>query len=203
MFLNIAFIHWLVVLSIAINLWGSIAYIRDIIKGDTKPNLVSWSLWALAPMIATAAAVYAGADFWVTTRTFLAGFTPLLVVIFACAHPRSYWKLTRFDFICGALSLVAIVVWITIDAPRLAILLVVIADGLAILPTVRKAWSNPETETGLVFIAGIIATLLVIPSIPVWNIENAAFQVYLLVANSILIFSIYRKRILSGLFYKT
>lgn len=31
------------------------------------------------------------------------------------------------------------------------------------------------------------------PPIPRWNIENSAFQVYLLVANAFLLFAVYRK----------
>ncbi|OGE86512.1 MAG: hypothetical protein A3J48_00110 [Candidatus Doudnabacteria bacterium RIFCSPHIGHO2_02_FULL_46_11] len=190
--------HWLIVLSVAITITGASAYIRDTIKGKTKPNRVSWSMWALAPLVGTAAAISAGADLWVTTRIFLAGFLPLLILASSFVNPQSYWKLTLFDFLCGACALIALGIWLIADLPRMAILLAALGDGFALLPTLRKAWAHPETETGFTYIMSLLSTLLVLPSIQVWNIENSAFQIYLLVANVLLIISIYRKRLNLG-----
>lgn len=193
------FVHWLVVLSAFISIVGSWAYIRDTLTGKSKPNRVSWSMWALAPLIGTAAALSAHADPWTTVRIFLAGFLPLLVFIASFINPQSYWKLTLFDLLCGVCAIIAFMVWIMIDAPRIAILLAAIGDGFASIPTIRKAWKYPETETGVTYIAGFVAVLLVLPSIPVWNIENSAFQIYLLIVNTLLLAAVYRKRLGWGL----
>ena len=186
--------HWLVLLSVVLSIVGSYAYIRDTLKGTTKPNRVSFSMWALAPLIGTAAAISADADIWATVRIFMAGFMPLLIFLFSFVNPQSYWRLSLFDFLCGFCSVVAIAVWGLVDAPRMAILFAAIGDGFASLPTIRKAWWYPETETGLAYIMSFISALIIIPSIPVWNIENASFQVYLLTANTLLLFAVYRKR---------
>lgn len=189
------FAHVLVLVSAAISVSGAVAYIRDTLKGQTKPNRISWSMWALAPLIGTAAALYAQADPWATVRIFLAGFLPLIVFTASFLNPKSYWKLTLFDFLCGLCALLAIVVWGTINSPQLAILFAALGDGFATIPTVRKAWIQPETETGITYIASFVAVLLIIPSIPRWDIENSAFQIYLLIANALLLFSVYRKRL--------
>lgn len=195
MFLEINFIHWLVILSIFVAASGSFAYIKDTAKGKTKPNRVSWSLWALAPMIGTAAALYSHADIWATTRIFLAGFLPLIVFTVSFFNPKSYWKLTTFDFICGACSVLALFIWWKANSPQLAILFAALGDGFASIPTIKKAWTNPETETGFTFLASLIAVILVLPSIPIWNIENSAFQIYLLVCNAIILLAIYRNKL--------
>jgi len=174
---------------------GSAIYIRDTVVGRAKPNRITWFLWAIAPLIGTGAAITAHADLWATVRVFLAGFMPLIVFIASFFNKQSYWKLSRFDYLCGACSLVAMVLWLAIDVPRIAILFAALGDGLAALPTIIKGWKHPETESGLTFLLGFIGVLLVLPSIPVWNIENSAFQIYLLIANFFLFFSIYRKRI--------
>ena len=195
MILGLSWPHWLVILSAVLSVIGSGAYIRDTLKGTTKPNRVSFSMWALAPLIGTAAAISAGADSWATVRIFMAGLMPLLIFLASFINPQSYWRLSLFDILCGVCSLLALAVWGIIDAPRLAILLAAIGDGFAALPTIRKAWSYPETETGLAYIMSFFAALIVIPSIPVWNIENSSFQVYLLIVNTILLFVVYRKRL--------
>src|SRR6478609_11527748 len=95
--------HWLVLLSLGISLFGCFTYLHNMFTGTTKPNLVSWSLWALAPLIATGAAISSGADAWGTARVFISGFVPLLIFVFGLFVRQSYWKLTRFDFFCGFL----------------------------------------------------------------------------------------------------
>lgn len=190
-----SFEHILVIISIFVSLSGSTAYIVNTLKGKTKPNRVSWFLWAAAPLIGTGAAISSDADIWATVRIFLAGFIPLVVLISSFVNKQSYWKLTAFDFTCGLWSVLALAVWLLTDSPEAAILFAATADGLAALPTLIKSWKYPETETGWTFMAGFIATLLVLPSIPNWNIENSAFQIYLLTVNALLTFFIFRKKL--------
>ncbi|HRY82252.1 MAG TPA: hypothetical protein P5232_00890 [Candidatus Moranbacteria bacterium] len=189
------FTHWLVIAGVIVGFGGSFKYIRDTLIGETKPNRVSWLMWSLAPLISLGAALSSGGDFWANIRVFTAGFIPLIIFIISFVNPKSYWKITFFDLVCGACSAVAIIIWLVIDSPRLAIILALLGDGFAAFPTIIKAWKFPETETGLTFIAGIISVLLILPSIPVWNIENSAFQIYLLIANFSIAISIYRKKI--------
>ncbi len=195
-FLNISFVHWLVIISAAISFSGAAVYILDMIRGKSKPNLVTWGLWAFAPLIATGAALSANADSWATLRIFIAGFSPLLVFLAAFLIKQGYWKLSKFDYVCGVLSLVALGVWIVANSPILAILLAAIADLFATLPTILKAWKYPETETLYTYFVGIIAAAIIIPAIPIWNIENAAFQIYLLFANTTLFFIVMRGYVL-------
>ncbi len=188
--------HVLAIISFLMTICGTSIYIRDTIKGKTKPNRVSWSMWALAPLIATGAAISASADPWTTFRTFLAGFLPLVVFLVSFVNKKSYWKLTFFDFACGVTSFVALAVWLMFDSPIEALILTIVADAFATLPTMKKAWLFPETETGSTYIAFLFSLLLIVPlMIDVWSIENYVFIIYLIIQNIILIFEIYRKRI--------
>ena len=193
--LGLPFVHWLVVLSAIILVAGFYAYIRDTLRGKTTPNRVSWAMWALAPLVSASAAVAAGADPWALVRVFLAGCLPLAVFLASFANPQGYWRLTPFDLACGAFSLAALMVWGAVDSPIISILLAMTGDGCASIPTIRKAWMFPETETGSTYIASVFSVLLAFPSIPKWNIENSAFQIYLLVVGLLIIGAIYRKRL--------
>lgn len=165
-----------------------------ILRPEEQNRIASRGRCGPSLRLSAGAALSASADPWATVRTFLAGFFPLLVFLASFFNKQSYWKLTTFDLLCGACSVIALILWGIIDTPRLAILFAAAGDGLAALPTIRKAWSNPETETGLTYLASFAAVLLILPSIPKWNIENSAFQIYLLAANAILLFAVYRKR---------
>lgn len=193
--LNLSFVQWLVVLSALISIAGTFAYIRDTLLGRTKPNRVTWSMWAFAPLVGTGAAIASGADPWALVRVFMAGFLPLLVLFASLANARSYWRLTRFDLGCGSLSLAALIVWQAVDAPNVAILLAIAGDAFAAIPTLSKAVKFPETETGLFFVASCLSSLLVLPVIPEWNLENAAFPLYLAGMSCTMLLLVYRKRL--------
>jgi len=190
--LGLSYAHWLVLLSATISLTGAFAYIRDMLRGKSKPNLVTWGLWAFAPLIATGAALSANSDVWATVRIFMSGFGPLLVFVAALFISQAYWKLSKFDYLCGLMSIIALGAWLIADEPILAILFAAVADLFATIPTVFKAWKHPETETLYTYFVGLFTASIVIPAIPVWNIENSAFQVYLLIANFVLFFVVLR-----------
>lgn len=75
----------------------------------------------------------------------MSGFGPLLVFLSAFIARQSYWKLSRIDYACGLVSVIAVFAWLGANSPVLAILLAAAADLLATLPTVIKAWKYPET----------------------------------------------------------
>ena len=191
-YLGISLAHWLVIVSAALGMSGSFVYIHGIFKGRSKPNLVTWGLWALAPLIAVGSAVSVHADSWITVRIFIAGFGPLLVFLAGIFVSQNYWKLTKFDYACGVLSLVALCAWLLAGLPLLAILLAAAADMFATLPTIIKAWKYPETEIAYTYFVSHFASIIAMVAIPIWNIQNSAFQIYLLTANATLFLVISR-----------
>lgn len=192
-----SFVQLLVILSIALSASGYVVYIRDTLQGKTKPNRVSWFLWAATPAIASIAALTAGADIWATLLVLSAAILPFSVLIASFFNEQSYWKLKSFDWACGAISILAIIIWQVLDSPQAAIIFAIVADMFAAAPTVRKTWIEPTSETGFAYLAEAVSVLLIVPSIPIWNIENAAFQSYILAINLVILLLIYRHRFTS------
>ena len=183
----------LVVVSVLLMVWGAYDYLRDTLAGKTKPNRVSWSLWALAPLISLGAAFDADADVWASIRVLVGGVVPAVIFLASFINKNSYWRLGRFDWFCGGLSLAALVFWQLADSPLVAVLLATAANTLATIPTLVKAWNYPETESRLIFITSFISAILIIPAIPVWTIANSAFQIGLMLTTGALLVAIYRK----------
>jgi hypothetical protein len=191
--------HFLVVMSLVVNLLATLPYILDTFRGSTKPNRVTWFLWALAPLISSVIAVNAGADIWITAPVFLSGFLPLIVFIVSFLNNEAYWELRWFDWLCGAFSLIAFLTWLIASAAATAIIFAIISDFFAGIPTLQKLWHFPETETRITFVFTFLSFILAAFAIPIWNVENAAFQIYLLVMNFALMFAAYRKEVLTFL----
>ncbi len=166
--------------AISLNAIGSISYVMATVRGLTRPNRVTWFLWALAPMVAFAAQLDEGVGKQ-ALLTFMVGFGPLLILIASFVNPQSQWKVTRFDLICGGLSLLGLALWLVTREGWVGIALAIAADALAGVPTVRKAWTNPETEHPLVFLLAATSAAITLLTLDTWSFESAAFAVYILV----------------------
>lgn len=169
-----------------LNLIGSTNYAWNTIKGRTQPNRVTWFLWALAPLIAYAAMLGEGVSIRTGLMTFMVGFGPLLVFISSFLNRKSVWKITKFDVTCGVLSLIGLVAWIITRTGNVAIFFTIVADCLALLPTLVKSISFPETESHLVFMYGAISAGITLLALNTWDFTHAAFPVYIFIVCALL-----------------
>ncbi|HAS80506.1 MAG: hypothetical protein UR25_C0001G0109 [Candidatus Nomurabacteria bacterium GW2011_GWE1_32_28] len=185
----------IIYLGVLINLLFSILYIKSIIYGKTRPNLISWFVWMLAPFVGTFLALKAGAGFSVL-GIFMAGFGPFLVVMVSLFKKNAFWKIERYDLICGFFSLLALLLYIATNNLWISILFAIISDGLAAVPTIIKSWKFPETESSSVYLGGIINNIVSLLIIKNWIFSIYSFNIYFIVINIIIIFAIFYKKIL-------
>lgn len=163
-----------------INFFGTLSYLKDTINDKVKPNKVTWFLWALAPLIAFIAQIYQGVGL-TSLMTFIVGFGPLLIFLASFVNKKSEWRVTNFDLACGALSLVGLVLWALTRTGNVAILFAIIADGLAAIPTLRKAYYDPATENYQAFFLAMIAAAITLLTIRKWEFAHYTFPLYVLI----------------------
>ena len=187
-------LQYLVFVGAAVQLFGITFYIKETIRGKTKPNRVSWLLWSIAPFIAVAAAISDGVG-WSILPVFMAGFNPSLVFIASFINPKAYWKLTRFDYLCGFFSILALVLWGVTREPIVAVAFAIVSDAFASVPTIAKMWKYPKTETVTPFFASLFSAGTSFLAIQTWNFTAYAFPVYLDIVSNVIIFAFYRRRL--------
>lgn len=178
-----------VIVGSVLNLFGAITYIVQVVKGNVKPNRVSWLLWGLAPLIAFSAELSQGVGIQ-SLMTFTVGFCPLLVFFASFINKKAYWKIGKLDIICGVLSVLALILWYVTKVGNIAIILSIISDGFAAIPTIRKAFMYPETENDIEFLMGGTNAAITLLTIRTWNFQHFGFPVYILLVNTILVSSI-------------
>ncbi len=164
---------------------GSLAYVRDIVRGKVRPNIVTWVLWALAPMVAFSAQIVEGAGLR-SVHTFSTGFGPLLIVVTALLYKHSLFKIKKRDYFFGALSLVGIILWKITGEGSIAILFAILADLFAALPTIEKLYFHPETENGWVFGIGILGALIALLTVKDWRFQEFGFSLYIFLVNIVM-----------------
>jgi hypothetical protein len=66
---------------------------------------------------------------------------------------------------------------------------------LATTPTLIKCYKHPETETKLSYVLFAVCCIVNLVNIETWSYTESAYPVYLAVANSALVVSVYYKKI--------
>jgi hypothetical protein len=142
-----------VYLAAALSLVGAYGYIRDTLRGDTSPNRVTWSLWGVEGVLAFFVEIQQHVGL-ASLMTLMLGLVPCAVVVASFRNRNAVWQLGAFDAVCGAVSVAGLVFWAFVDEPTVALVAFVVADQMSALPTVRKSWLAPSTESPRLFFLG-------------------------------------------------
>ena len=172
----------LAIVGALLPLAGFAKYIRDMFRGDADPNRVSWALWALSPLIAFPAEVAQHARLQPALVTLALGLGPLAVLAVSLRRRECYWRLGRFDYICGALGVLALAGWAATRRGDVAITLSIAADALAAVPTVAKSYTHPESESPWTYLASGTGSGITLLTISHWEFAAYAFPAYVVVA---------------------
>jgi len=176
-----------------INFAACLHYVRAIFKGEASPNRVTWFLWALVPMIAGAAQLRAGVG--ISTLVVLSvGIGPAFVVLASFVKHQGTWSLGPFDYVSGACALAALALWAVTGDPVTAIVLSILGDFAAALPTLRKAWLEPKTENRSTYLISFAGMMLGIFSVEQPTFAAYAFNAYLVAASTALVLVLYWPR---------
>jgi len=132
------------IIAVVLTFVGYFPYIRDTLKGKTTPHVYTWFIWAFVTAIAYGLQVSGGAGVgsWVTLSIIIACFS---VFILGLRNGRK--NITKLDTLFFVLSFVALFLWLIAKQPVLSVILVSTVDMLGFVPTIRKSWNKPYSET--------------------------------------------------------
>ncbi|MCU0568598.1 MAG: hypothetical protein MUF49_18625 [Oculatellaceae cyanobacterium Prado106] len=167
-----------------------IPYIVTTVQGKTQPSRVTWWIWFFLSLIVSATQYSSGAvhTIWLPLGGAIAQF---VIAILSLKKGEGEWS--RFDQICLLSAMSSLLLWWLFKSPVIAIILNLIADLLGTLPTIKKAYTQPETENSLTWVLYLIASILNLLAIENWSFTSSAFPVYIFLVNSIIVFCLLRK----------
>lgn len=168
------------VLSVLITLVAVVPYLRDILKGTTKPNLVSWITWSLLTGVATIAEFAAG-EHVAAIFTGAACVETLAVVVFGLG--KGFVKYTAFDVWCQVGALVGFALWWLFNSPAVAVMAAVTIDLIGALPTMRHSWLAPHEETWQTFALSGLGGCFALLALSSYNWTSLPYAVYIVLAN--------------------
>lgn len=175
-----------VILAAILVILGDFSYLIYTIKGKVKPNRVTWLLWGFPALITSTVQFSQGLGI-LSLATFAFGLPCFLIFFASFFNKKAYWKITTFDLTCGAFSLIGLALWSITQVGNWAILLAIVSDGLASIPTIVKSYKAPETENYLTYVSNGLGAIITLLAIKQWGFAYSAFPVYILLLNLILV----------------
>ena len=123
---------------------GYLPYFKDLFARKTTPHIYTWFIWILTQGTAVAAIIYGGGK--LGGLGLMVGLL-LMGAVFILSFKYGTKNITVSDTVLLVLALSAVIVWWQLDSPLLSVIMVSLIDGLAFVPTFRKTYAEPYSET--------------------------------------------------------
>lgn len=160
-----------------------IIYFYSIHKGETKPHIYSRLLYVIITGIICFIQIQ---DQWIYRSI------PLIIMSIFCLLSFmlaiKYWTndITMSDRIFLVLWLLSIPLWIYVENPLFSVILLVIIDFFATLPTIRKTIVDSTSENKYVYLIWSIWIFFSLLLIEEYSIVNSLYLIFLLFINILL-----------------
>ncbi len=133
-------------IAASLALFSSYLYIKDILRGNTKPHTYTWLIWAIVTVIAFFGQVVSGGGpgSWATG---VAAVVTIITLILSLKGRYGTKDITNFDKVCLVLAIISILPWLLTNSVLWSVLLATFIDLIAFFPTMRKTWHAPKSES--------------------------------------------------------
>lgn len=165
---------------------GNGGYIINTWKGKTQPNRVTWFLWSFAALVTLLSQHKLGGGIVLlyTAMQIVLSFSVFLV---SFKNKKAYWKLTKYDFMFGTVSFTGIVILIFTKQPMAALILGIMSDFFASIPTIIKCYTHPQTEYWKTYFFGICSSLIAVLTVEKWVFIEYSFAFYVMLINMVFV----------------
>ena len=168
-----------------------VPYLRDIARGSTRPQRTSWFVFAALSIVATVSQLINGnlAGAWLAAGA-ACGFSVVFVVSIHCGEGG--WG--GADRVSLAVASVGVVVSVMVREPTVAVAAVIAAELSAVSMTVRKARSDPGSETLATWVLDGVAGVIAIGAVTSPSLAALLYPVHHTCVNGWVVATIVRAR---------
>ena len=163
---------------------GNVPYLIDILKERVEPHAYTWFVWTLVSATVFFGQVAKGAGIGALPTAASEIFT-LIIFLFSLRY--GFKHITRTDTIFLIIALAGFVPWVLTKDPTLSVVIAVSIDVIAFVPTLRKTWRHPETETPLLYGTNVARHILALFSLQAYNIATMLHSVAMITTNTAMV----------------
>lgn len=151
----------LLALSIVVTICGLYPYLKQTAKGAVKPRLVTWGVWFTLALVMSISALIEGHT--ASAVLSLQGVAGCLLV-FILGWKSGSRDVSQLDIGCLIGATAGIVALVVLKNPSAALLIAVLVDAIAFVPTLHHAWKKPFEEGLACYVSNFGASTLVFTS---------------------------------------
>lgn len=170
-------------LAVLIAIAGYIPYIRDAYKKRVKPHPYTWLVWSIVTSITFFGQLAKGAGVGVLP-TLVSGL--FSIGIFFYSLRNGFKNIAKVDHLYLVVALLGLIPWVFTDDPTISVIIAVGIDIVAFMPTIRKTWRNPKSETPVLYGANVVRHILTLLSLQSYNVATVLHSVAMVTTNLIM-----------------
>jgi hypothetical protein len=170
---------------------GNVPYLRDIFAKKVRPHPYTWLVWSIVSCIIFFGQVAKGAGIGALPTAASEVFT---IIIFFFSLRYGFRQIRKIDTVFLIVSLLGIIPWILTKDPTWSVVIAVGIDLTAFVPTLRKTWIDPKTETRTLYIMNVLRHALMLVSLQAYNVATMLHSIAMITTNSIMTVLIMRKK---------
>jgi hypothetical protein len=159
-------------------------YLRDVLRGTTRPHRGTWLIWCLLSVIVLASQRADGGR-W--SLLLVAAQCVGTVITLALSIRRGVGGAAPADLALLAVAGVGVAGWYLAGDPTIATAGVVVADTAAVLMMLPKTYRDPHSETLSAYWLSTASVLFAAASVGSLNVSLLLYPGYLTVADSMVI----------------
>jgi hypothetical protein len=175
----------------AIGVADTVPYVRDTLRGSTRPHRGTWLIWSVLAFVVTLSQYADGATWSLIMASVQAVVTAL---IFALSVRRGEGGLTRTELVMIAVAAAGIAGWAVADEPLVATACVVAADLIGAAMMVPKTHRDPDSETLVTFAFASAGGALAAGAVGAWDVSLLLYPAYYCVINGAIALLIVERR---------
>ncbi len=175
--------HIIAIVAAVLAIIGNVPYLIDIIKKRVKPHPYTWFIWTIVSATIFFGQVAKGAGIGALPTLASEIFT---VIIFLFSLHYGFKNISRTDTYFLIAALLGLIPWVLTKDPTISVVIMVSIDFIAFIPTLRKTWQAPETETPLLYATNVIRHILALFSLEAYNIATMLHSIVMITTNSLM-----------------
>lgn len=171
------------ILAAILAIIGNVPYLRDIFRKKVHPHPYTWLVWSIVSCIVFFGQVAKGAGIGALPTAASEIFT---IIIFFFSLRYGFKKIRTIDTVFLIIALLGIIPWVLTSDPTISVIIAVSIDVIAFIPTIRKTWVHPRTETPLLYITNVVRHILMLFALRTYNIATALHSIVMIVTNLVM-----------------
>jgi hypothetical protein len=159
---------------------GNVPYLWDVIKKRIQPHPYTWLVWMIVSGVTFFGGLSRGAGIGALPTGVSEIFT---VIIFFFSLQYGFSQITKTDTYFLIVALAGLIPWAITKDPTISVIIVVLIDLVAFIPTLRKTWLFPKTENPILYSTNSLRHLLTLFSLEAYNVATMLHSLVMILVN--------------------